>query len=137
MPDNFSDRKPKTELDRPKSKFKFINQTKGVTMLPVNDLEDVLMSACDFANDINNKAGLIGFLDNLPGVYAAYDGVENVFPQAADVDSAELAGMQAKIKERLSLSVSTEALTEKGITALWAIGEFIKEVQAAKTASAT
>ena len=73
--------KPKTDLIN-KAKRKFIHKTKGITMLPIDDLEDVLLSLCDFANDIYNKTGWLGFVDNLPGLLAAITGFENVLPQS-------------------------------------------------------
>lgn len=123
---------PKTELDRPKSKFKLINQTKGVTMLPINDLEEAALAVCDIVNDVYNKAGVMGFLDNLPGLIAAYEGKENILPQAADVDPVELAALQAKIVAQLQLPETNEAIASKAINAIWSIGELWKSIEAAK-----
>lgn len=108
-------------------------ETKGVSMLPVNDLEDVILAICDIANDINDKSGVVGFLDNLPGIIAAYEGKENILPQAADVDAVELEAITAKVKERLKLTDGTEAVIGKVLDFIWAGGEVYKAVQAAKS----
>jgi len=85
-------------------KEKFIYITKGVSMLPVNDLEDVIMLICEVVNDIDSNAGLMGYVDDLPLLYAAYEGKENIIPQANDIDPVEEESIKNKMKVKLKLS---------------------------------
>lgn len=122
--------------DRQEKNYPFITDIKGISMLPINDLEDAVLAACDIANDINDKSGVLGFLDNLPALVAAYDGKENILPQAAEVDQVELEALQMKVKERLKFSGGAEEVVDKAIHFLWSGGELYKAVQAAKSTPA-
>jgi len=106
--------KPKTDL---------INKAKRKFML---------LSLCDFANDIYNKTGWLGFVDNLPGLLAAITGFENVLPQIGDVDVVELTSLQTKVKERLELTEGAELVTEKALSAVWGLGELVKAIKSLK-----
>lgn len=134
MQDNFEDVKPlPADLDlHLKTKPTIITNTKGITMLPINDLEDAIIALCEITNDVYNKEGVVGFLDDLPSLIAAYEGKENILPQAADVDPVELEVLQIKIQEKLALPLNQEKIAEKAINVLWSIGELWKAIEAAK-----
>jgi len=105
-------------------------QTKevGMSHLPIDDLNDALMLAAEFTNDISNKVSLAGYLDNLPLMYAAWEGKENIIPQANDVDPIEKEVLKANIAEKLQISVGAENVVDKGVDALYALNEFRKAI---------
>jgi len=134
MLEDFNDIEPRglDQIPLKKKEYPFINKTKGISMLPIDDFQDAVLMLCDFANDIYNKSTILGFADNLPGVLKALEGYENILPQAIDMDAVEKDDTKAKIMERLTLTEGAELITDKAIDALYAITELVKAIDEAK-----
>ena len=103
-----------------------------LNMLPYNDLEDVVLLMCEFINDIINKVSVLGYLDNLPLIVAAWTGKENVLPQLKDLVIEEKEAIIVAVKNKLQLSEGAENVAEKALNLLWAGNELRMAIEEAK-----
>lgn len=138
MIDNLDELLKQSDEHRFKEKIKNVPLTKyplnktELNMLPYNELEDVVLLICEFANDIVNQASILGYLDNLPMVYAAWTGKEQVIPQLKDLTTEEYAELSVKVKDKLELSASAEKVVDKALAFLWSGKELVDSIQEAK-----
>ena len=122
MQDDFNDIKPKTELDRPKSKFKFITKTKGVSMTGVEETKEAAVAVAALAQAVVNSLdndGKITLLDAgnfvaiIPEVIAGVTGVDQIPSELADLDPVEIQPVLQAVKDRLDIDVNVETFVDQ------------------------
>ncbi len=133
---------PKPKIDKSKDKTfdDLTNIAKNQIMkevnmsnLPIDDLQDAVILVCEFINDAGSGAGIMGYLDNLPLMMAAWSGKENILPQAGDLDEVEKGILQTAVREKLNLSGEVEGIVDDAIDLLYRGGEIYKKIQALKS----
>lgn len=107
----------------------------GMSNLPIDDLMDAVVLVCEFVNDAVSGAGIMGYLDNIPLMVAAYSGSENILPQAADIDPAEKITIQNRVREKLNLSGDVENIVDRAINILYEGSQIYKDIQALKNST--
>lgn len=144
MQDNFSDIKPRG-LDRPKSKFKFITKTKGVTMIGVEETKEAAVAIAALSQAVVNSLdndGKITLLDAgnfvaiIPEVIAGVTGVDQIPAELADLDPVEKEAVLAAVKERLDVDVNVETFVDQCLRTAYDLKQCIDYFKAINPAPA-